>query len=193
MQASLFIEEAGGPRESIDSIYGELLEKASVMFPDRIFVFGAGNSDARLLLVGESPGPPDAVSGKPFTGPAGDMLRKMLRAIDLDPEECFFTNVVKYISQGEEITSKVIDFFAPYLLRETRAIEPKLVLSLGNLPTKAFLGKSRSISQVRGEFFDRDGIIIMPTFNPAYLLRDPTKKREAWEDLKKVREHLNSI
>lgn len=193
MQASLFKEEVGGPRESIDAINAEILEKASVIFPNRVFVFGTGNRDARLSLVGESPGPPDAASGKPFTGPAGDMLRKMLRAIDVDPEQCFFTNVVKYISQGEEITSKVIDYFAPYLIREIRAVEPKLVLSLGNSPTKAFLGKSRSISQVRGEFFDLDGITIMPTFNPAYLLRDPTKKREAWEDLKRVREHLNSI
>ena len=118
---------------------------------------------------------------------------KMVASINLDREDCYFTNVVKFISQGDELTTKVLEFFAPYLRREIAAIGPKIVVSLGNSPTRALLGTKKAISELRGELFDHEGIKILPTFNPAYLLRDPTKKREAWEDMKLLRDVLNSL
>ena len=191
MQSPLFIEENPGSRESVDEIYREILEKAEWLFPGKKFILGMGRPGAEVVIAGESPGPQDIATGKPFSGLAGDLLMKMIASIGLAKEDCYFTNVVKFISQGDEITTKVLDFFAPYLRREIAAIGPKVVLTLGNSPTKALLATKKAISEIRGEFHEIDGLKLLPTFNPAYLLRDPTKKREAWEDLKKLRDYLD--
>jgi DNA polymerase len=115
---------------------------------------------------------------------------KILAAIGLKREDVYLTNIVKFISAGDELTPEIIKFFTPYLTREILAINPKVIISLGNSPTKALLNTKKSITQMRGEFYDFNGIKLMPTFNPAYLLRDPSKKREVWEDMKMVRAFL---
>ncbi|MBS1792610.1 MAG: uracil-DNA glycosylase [Acidobacteria bacterium] len=190
MQNSLFEENAQGSEETVDEINQETLEKGKQLFPDRFFIFGTGNLKADVVIVGESPGAPDADSEKPFMGPVGDLLVRILASIGLKREEVYLTNVVKFISQGDELTPEIIRFFTPYLVREILAIRPKIVISLGNTPTKALLNTKKSITQMRGEFHDFQGIKLMPTFNPAYLLRDPTRKREVWEDMKAVRAFL---
>lgn len=190
MQRSLFESIPEQPSETLDDIYGEILEKAKVLFPDRIFIFGAGNEHARVVLIGESPSHPDEIEGRPFSGPAGELLMKMIASIGLSRDECYFTNTVKFISQGDEITAKTIEFFTPYLFREITAIGPEFVVSMGNTPTRALLGTKKPISQLRGEVYEVAGIPLIPIFNAAYLLRDPTKKKEAWDDLKKIREFL---
>ncbi len=179
--------------ETVDEINQELLTKAKSLptFAGEFFIFGTGKTDARVVIVGESPGAPDADSEKPFMGPVGQLLEKILAAIGLRREDCYLTNVVKYISQGDELTPEVLRFFTPFLHREMLAVNPEVIISLGNTPTKALLNIKKPISQVRGEFYDYQGIKLMPTFNPAYLLRDPTKKREVWEDMKMVRDYLN--
>jgi len=177
--------------ESVDDINQELLEKGVQLFPDKFFIFGMGKTDADVVVVGESPGLPDADSEKPFMGPVGELLTKILAAIGLKREECYLTNVVKFISHGDELTSDILNFFTPYLRREISAINPKVIIALGNPPTKALLNTKKPISKIRGEFFDYDGIKLMPTFNPAYILRDPSKKREVWEDMKRVRSFLD--
>lgn len=189
MQNSLFDENLPS-NETVDEINQELLEKGKALFPDRFFIFGTGKIDSNVVIVGESPGLPDADSEKPFMGPVGDLLVKILAAIDLKREDVYLTNVVKFISAGEELTPEILKFFTPFLHREILAINPKLILSLGNTPTKALLHTKKSITQMRGEFYDYNGIKLIPTFNPAYLLRDPTKKREVWEDMKMVRTFL---
>lgn len=190
MQNSLFEESSVPTIETVDEINQELLEKGKALFPDRFFIFGTGRTNADIVIVGESPGPPDADSEKPFMGPVGDLLVRILAAIDLKREDVYLTNIVKFISQGDELTPEIIKFFTPYLVREILAIKPKVIISLGNTPTKALLNTKKSITQMRGEFYDFNGIKLMPTFNPAYLLRDPTKKREVWEDMKMVRAFL---
>ena len=177
--------------ESVDDINQELLEKGVQLFPDKFFIFGTGKTDSDVVVVGESPGLPDADSEKPFMGPVGELLTKILAAIGLKREECYLTNVVKFISHGDELTSDILNFFTPYLRREISAINPKVIIALGNTPTKALLNTKKPISKIRGEFFDYDGIKLMPTFNPAYILRDPSKKREVWEDMKRVRSFLD--
>jgi DNA polymerase len=102
------------------------------------------------------------------------------------------TNTVKFISSGDELTPDVLSFFTPYLHRELRVVRPQVVIAFGNTPTRALLRTKKPISQMRGEFHDYQGMKLMPTFNPAYLLRDPSKKREVWEDMKKVRSLLAS-
>ena len=115
-----------------------------------------------------------------------------MSAVGLKREDCYLTNVVKYISQGDELSPDILKFFTPYLHRELRVVKPQIIIALGNTPTKALLKTKKTISQMRGEFHEFLGMKLMPTFNPAYLLRDPTKKREVWEDMKKVRDFLNS-
>jgi len=177
--------------ETVDNINQEMLRKGKILFPEKFFIFGAGKTDTSVVVVGESPGLPDADSEKPFMGPVGQLLEKILKAIGLQREECYLTNVVKFISQGDELTPDILKFFIPYLHREMLAIKPKIIISLGNTPTKALLNTKKAISQIRGEFYDYHGIKLMPTFNPAYILRDPSKKREVWEDMKLIKEYLN--
>lgn len=191
MQNSLFDENLTKSNETVDEINQELLEKGKLLFPERFFIFGTGKTDSNVVIVGESPGAPDADSEKPFMGPVGDLLVKILAAIGLKREDVYLTNVVKFISAGDELTPEILNFFTPFLHREMLAIKPKVIISLGNTPTKALLNTKKAISQIRGEFYDYNGIQLMPTFNPAYLLRDPTKKREVWEDMKKVRDFLD--
>ena len=190
-EPSLFnLEEDLPSNETIDEINQELLEKGKQLFPDRFFIFGTGNENADVVVVGESPGAPDAESEKPFMGPVGQLLERILASIGIKREEVYLTNVVKFISAGDEITPDFVNFFTPFLRREILAINPKVIISLGNTPTRALLNTKKAISQIRGEFFDYNGIKLMPTFNPAYLLRDASKKREVWEDMKKVRDFL---
>jgi DNA polymerase len=190
MQSSLFGESAAPSSENVHDVNAELLEKAKIRFPGKLFVFGVGPEKADVAVVGESPGPPDAAPGKPFTGPAGDLLRKILHSIEIEPETCYLTNAVKFISQGEEIDAETMAFFRPYLLREIFAVAPRIIISLGNTPTRSLLNTKEAISKMRGRLAELDGIKVMPTFNPAYLLRDPTKKREVWEDMQIVRHFI---
>lgn len=191
-ELSLFDDEPSAPDETPEEVNAELLQRAKQLpqYRERIFIFGAGARGARVAVVGESPGPPDIDSGKPFMGPAGQMLDKILLSVGLRRDDCYLTNVVKMISTGDELTPDVLKFFTPYLHREMAAVGPRVVISFGNTPTRALLRTKKPISQLRGEFHDYHGAQLMPTFNPAYLLRDPSKKREVWEDMKKVRDLL---
>jgi uracil-DNA glycosylase family 4 len=195
MQSSLFDEQPAESNETLEEVNAELLRRAKQMpqFADRVFIMGEGKSGARAAVVGESPGPPDIDSGRPFMGPAGQMLDRILESIGLKRSDCYLTNTVKYISAGDEITPEVVSFFTPYLHREFAVVRPQVIIAFGNTPTRALLRTKQPISKMRGEFHDFQGTKLMPTFNPAYLLRDPTKKREVWEDMKKVRAYLASV
>jgi uracil-DNA glycosylase len=177
--------------EALEQINREILTEGQKLFPKRTFILGEGPTGARVLLVGESPGPPDTESGSPFQGPVGDMLNKIIGGIGLRREECYLTNVVKYISRGKDLTPDILAFFTPYLHREIMAVGPEVIITLGGTPAQVLLETGEPISRVRGKFYDFRGIPLMPTFNPAYLLRDPTRKREVWEDMKKVRDFLS--
>jgi len=192
MQDSLFTAQPGEANETPEEINDELLRRAKSLpqFKERVFIFGEGPRRAKAAVVGESPGPPDIESGRPFMGPAGQMLERILGSIGIARAECYLTNTVKIICQGDEITPEWLSFFTPYLHRELAAVRPRLIISFGNTPTRALLRTKKPISKLRGEFQDYEGTPLMPTFNPAYLLRDPTKKREVWEDMKKIRARL---
>ena len=192
MQDTLFSAQPGESNETLEEINEELLRRAKSLpqFKERVFIFGEGPLRARAAVVGESPGPPDIDSGRPFMGPAGQMLDRILSSVGLSRGECYLTNVVKIICTGDEITPEWLSFFTPYLHRELAVVRPRVVISFGNTPTRALLRTKKPISQMRGEFHDYEGTPLMPTFNPAYLLHDPTKKREVWEDMKKIRAML---
>jgi DNA polymerase len=154
---------------------------------------GDGNPHAEFVCVGEAPGAEEDRTGKPFVGPAGELLTKILAAIDLTREDVFICNVLKHRPPGNRNPSPdEVAACKPYLLREIAAVKPEVIVVLGNTAMKNLLGTREGITRLRGTFQDYNGIRVMPTFHPAYLLRDPSKKRETWEDLKKVRDYLDN-
>jgi uracil-DNA glycosylase family 4 len=158
-------------------------------------VFGEGSPRAELMFVGEAPGADEDLTGRPFVGRAGQLLTKMIEAIGLKREEVYIANVLKSRPPNNRNPEKdEIEACLPFLYRQIAAIRPRLIVTLGNPATQELLETKTGISKMRGEFQDYprlSGIKVLPTFHPAYLLRSPDKKREAWEDLKKVRAFLS--
>jgi uracil-DNA glycosylase len=152
-----------------------------------------GNRKARLMFVGEAPGADEDAQAKPFVGRAGQLLTKIIEAIGMKREEVLIGNVNRCRPPGNRPpTPEEASMCKPYLLREIAAVQPEVIVVLGNTAMKNLLDTREGITRLRGNFQDYKGIKVMPTFHPAYLLRDPSKKRETWEDLKKVRDYLDS-
>jgi len=160
-------------------------------------VFGEGNPKAHLMFVGEAPGADEDATGRPFVGRAGQLLTKMIEAIGMKREEVYIANVVKSRPPDNRPPEKdEIEACSPFVFRQIASIRPRLIVTLGNPATQELLRTRTGISRLRGEFQDyphMPGIKVLPTFHPAYLLRSPDKKREAWEDLKRVRTFLDQI
>jgi DNA polymerase len=151
-------------------------------------VSGEGSPTPRLVVVGEAPGAEEDRTGRPFVGPAGQLLTRMLAAIGLAREDVFIANVLK-CRPPENRAPRPDEVAAcrPYLREQLSLLGPPLVLVLGNHAAKALLATERGITSLRGRFTTTpEGWRVMPTFHPAYLLRNPDAKREVWEDLKKV-------
>ena len=160
-------------------------------------VFGVGPAQAELMLIGEGPGIDDQASQQPFQGQAGVLLTRMLAAINLARQECYLCNVVKCIPPGERIFSvEEVEDCRPILLRQILAVQPRVIVALGALAAQTLLRSKKTISDLRGRSYNlrlnETDITVVPTFNPAYLLRVAEKKREAWEDLKLVRTLLQT-
>lgn len=152
-----------------------------------------GNHKARLMFVGEAPGADEDAQGKPFVGRAGQLLTKIIEAIGLKREEVLIGNVNRCRPPGNrQPTLEEAAICRPFLFREIAAVQPDVIVVMGNTALRNLLEVREGITRVRGQFQDFRGIRVMPTFHPAYLLRDPSKKRETWEDLKKVRNYLDS-
>ena len=152
-----------------------------------------GNSKARLMFVGEAPGADEDAQGKPFVGRAGQLLTKMIEAMGLKREEVIIGNVNRCRPPGNrQPTLEEAAICRPFLFREIAAIRPEVIVVMGNTALRNLLEVREGITRVRGRFQDFRGIKVMPTFHPAYLLRDPSKKRETWDDLKKVIEYLDN-
>ena len=152
-----------------------------------------GNRKARLMFVGEAPGADEDIQARPFVGRAGQLLTKIIEAIGLKREEVLIGNVNRCRPPGNRApTTEEATTCKPYLLREIAIVQPKVIVVLGNTAMKNLLDTREGITRLRGRFQDYKGIKVMPTFHPAYLLRDPSKKRETWEDLKMVRDYLDS-
>ena len=152
-----------------------------------------GNRKARLMFVGEAPGADEDIQARPFVGRAGQLLTKIIEAIGLKREEVLIGNINRCRPPGNRApTTEEAAMCKPYLLREIAIVQPEVIVVLGNTAMKNLLDTKEGITRLRGRFQDYKGIKVMPTFHPAYLLRDPSKKRETWEDLKKVRDYLDS-
>src|SRR5215471_1288784 len=154
-------------------------------------VFGSGNPNAELMFVGEAPGFDEDKQGLPFVGRAGQLLTKIIESIDIKREDVYICNVLKCRPpdnrnpEPDEVVS-----CNPFLRKQLATIRPKIVCCLGTFAAQTVMQTAAPISRLRGQFIDMDGIRVIATFHPAYLLRSPEKKREVWEDMKQIRAEL---
>jgi uracil-DNA glycosylase len=179
--------------ETLDSIRLDLGDcQRCKLAPMRTnIVFGSGNPHAELVFVGEAPGFDEDQQGLPFVGRAGQLLTKIIESIALKREDVYICNVLK--CRPPDNRNPEPDEVAccnPFLRRQLAAIRPKVVCCLGTFAAQTVLQIAAPISRLRGKFFDMDGMRVIATFHPAYLLRSPEKKREVWEDMKQIRAEL---
>jgi DNA polymerase len=154
-------------------------------------VFGEGAPRAELMFVGEGPGEQEDRQGRPFVGAAGQLLEKMIEAMGLKREQVYIANVVKCRPPGNRNPEPdEIDACSPFLHRQLEAIRPRVIVALGKFAAQTLLKTDTPISRLRGRFHEYRGTRLMPTFHPAFLLRNPESKREAWSDLKAVMAEL---
>jgi DNA polymerase len=156
-------------------------------------VFGVGNPQADLMFVGEAPGADEDEQGIPFVGRAGQLLTKIIEAIDLRRDDVYIANIIKCRPpQNRNPEPDEVASCEPFLFRQVDVIKPKVIVALGKYAAQTLLGTDSPISRLRGRVFDYRGAKLIPTFHPAYLLRNPSSKREVWEDMKLVRSLLHA-
>ncbi len=154
-------------------------------------VFGVGDPNADLMFVGEAPGADEDRQGEPFVGRAGQLLTKIIEAIELQREQVYIANILKCRPpQNRDPQPDEVASCEPFLFQQIEVIRPMIIVALGKYAAQTLLRSTEAISRLRGRFFEYRGSLLMPTFHPSYLLRNPSGKREVWEDMKKVRETL---
>ncbi len=151
-------------------------------------VFGAGNPDADLMFVGEAPGADEDLQGEPFVGRAGQLLTKIIEAIGLRREQVYIANIIKCRPPGNRNPEPdEVEQCEPFLFQQVAAIKPTVIIALGKFAAQSLLRTTDPITRLRGRSFNYRGATLIPTFHPAYLLRNPSAKREVWDDMKKAR------
>lgn len=160
----------------------------------RNVVFGKGDPNANLMFVGEAPGMQEDIQGEPFVGKAGELLTKIIEAINLRREDIYIANCLKCRPPNNRnpLPSEVVAC-RDYLIAQIRTIKPKVICCLGKFAAQTLLMSESPISGLRGKFYDYEGFKLMPTFHPAYLLRNPQDKKLVWEDMKQIRDYLKVL
>jgi len=157
-------------------------------------VFGSGNPNADLMFVGEAPGADEDEQGLPFVGRAGQLLTKIIEAIDMRREEVFICNILKCRPPGNRNPEPdEIAACEQFLFRQIESVKPKVICALGAFSAKTLLRTNEPISRLRGHLVDYRGAKLMATFHPAYLLRNPNEKRRVWEDVQAIRDYILSL
>ena len=157
-------------------------------------VFGTGNTKADIMFVGEGPGRDEDLQGKPFVGRAGQLLTKIIQAMGFERSDVYIANIVKCRPPNNRgPLPDEVESCTPYLLKQIELIKPKIIVALGSYAARFLLKTETPISKLRGEFFDFHGAKLLPTFHPAFLLRNPNMKRPVWEDMQKVIKYCKEI
>jgi DNA polymerase len=189
-------EKMGCRPETLEEIAAELhnCQRCPLSKRRRNVVFGVGDPQAQLVFVGEGPGREEDEKGEPFVGEAGRLLDRILSAMGLNRDQVYICNVVKCRPPGNrDPLPEEIEHCEPYLKRQLAAINPRVVVALGRFAVQTLLRDSAPISRLRGHWREYEGIALMPTFHPAFLLRKPAMKREVWEDMKQVLHRLREL
>ncbi len=159
----------------------------------KTLVYGVGSADAELMFVGEAPGRDEDLQGIPFVGRAGQLLTRIIESIDLRREDVYIANVIKCRPpDNRNPTPDEVRTCEPFLFAQVDAIRPRVIVALGTFAARTLLRTDEPISRLRGRVFDYRGAQLVPTFHPAYLLRSPDRKRDVWEDMKKIRAMLRA-
>ena len=154
-------------------------------------VFGVGNPNADLMFIGEAPGRDEDEKGEPFVGRAGQLLTDIIKAMKLTRDDVYIANVIKCRPpENRNPEPDEMDACRPFIRRQVELIQPKVIVTLGRFGLQSLTGKSYSVSAVRGQWLEYEGIKLMPTWHPAYLLRTPAAKKDVWADMKKVMAEL---
>ena len=158
----------------------------------RQVVFGVGSPTADLMFVGEAPGADEDLQGEPFVGRAGQLLTKIIEAIGLKRSDVYIANVIKCRPPGNRNPEPdEVERCEPFLFRQIDVVKPKVIVALGKFAAQSLLQTNDPITRIRGREYKYRSAILMPTYHPAYLLRNPSAKREVWEDMKRVRDILS--
>ncbi len=194
---SLFVVKEGWENAASLEELDKLINKCTKcpLHKSRInFVFGVGNPNADVMVVGEGPGAEEDLQGEPFVGRAGKLLNDILKAINFKREEVYIANVIKSRPPGNRTpTAEEMDACVPYLKKQIDLIKPKLILCLGLTAAQGLLKKRESLTSMRGQLFEYRGAKVMVTYHPAALLRNPNWKRPCWDDMKKFRQLYDSL
>jgi DNA polymerase len=182
--------------ESLEVIRAELNDcRRCKLAPSRQnIVFGSGNPRAELMFVGEAPGADEDVQGLPFVGRAGQLLTRIIEAIDMSRDDVYICNILKCRPPGNRNPEPdEIGACEAFLFRQIASVKPKVICALGAFGAQTLLRTSEAIGRLRGQLIDYRGVKMMATFHPAYLLRNPYEKRKVWEDMQIVRDYLRSL
>jgi uracil-DNA glycosylase family 4 len=182
-----------GDSDRLDAVRADLgdCKRCSLHRTRRNIVFGDGNPEADLLFVGEAPGADEDEQGRPFVGRAGQLLTKIIEAMGLKREEVYICNILKCRPPGNRNPETAeISACEPFLIKQIEAINPRVICALGTFAAHTLLRSETPISVLRGQFHSYQGIPLMPTYHPAYLLRNPGAKKQVWEDVRKVMKRL---
>jgi len=175
--------------EALERLRGQIVgcSKCGLCGERKTVVFGEGNPDAELMFIGEGPGREEDIQGRPFVGEAGRLLTRLINRMGFDREEVFIANVVKCRPPGNrDPREDEIEACLPYLKKQIEIIAPRVIMSLGRISTQTLLQTKTPISRLRGKFARFADVDLMPTFHPAYLLRNPKDKMLVWSDAQKV-------
>lgn len=188
--------QAGGPADKLRLLQAESLGECTRCKLHRgrtHIVFGVGNPEADLVFVGEGPGADEDRQGIPFVGRAGQLLTKMIKAMGHDRDDVYICNVVKCRPpNNRDPEPEEVAACEPFLKGQLSIIQPRVIVGMGRYACQTLLHTSTSISRLRGRWQTYEGVDFMPTFHPAYLLRSPEKKRDAWSDLQQVMRRLSA-
>jgi uracil-DNA glycosylase len=154
-------------------------------------VFGVGNPTADLMFIGEAPGADEDLQGEPFVGRAGQLLNNMIKAMGLEREQAYIANIIKCRPPGNRTPERdECETCSPFLMRQIEVIKPKAIVALGAVAAKTLLAINAPMTELRGRWYDFRGTKLAVTYHPAFLLRDPRQKKEAWKDLQMVMKEL---
>ena len=179
----------GRPRQTLDEIRRDLGDctRCKLCKARKQIVFGVGNPKAELVFVGEGPGEQEDIQGQPFVGPAGQLLTKMIEAMKFTRDSVYICNVVKCRPPGNRNPEPdEIEACEPFLKAQLKSIQPKIIVALGKFAAQTLLRETTPITRLRGQWRQYESIPLMPTYHPAYLLRNPAEKKAAWLDLQEV-------
>lgn len=168
-----------------------ICEKCNLSKTRTQVVYGVGNANADLMFIGEAPGRDEDLKGEPFVGRAGQLLTDIIKAMKLTRDDVYITNVVKCRPpENRNPEPDELDACRPYIRRQVEIIQPKVIVTLGKFALQSLTEKSYGITSTRGQWLEYNGVKVMPTYHPAYLLRTPSAKKDVWSDMKQVMTEL---